>query len=61
MLTLRDMRLFLVGIKILQLKFTEFPTLRFFFFISLNVHLQEKYAAWSKYFNVIGVIRKING
>ena len=49
MLTIRDIRLFLVGIKILQLKLTEFPTLRFlFFFISLNVHLQEKYAAWSK-------------
>ena len=35
-------------------KFTEFPTLRFF--ISLNVHLQEKYAAWSSYFYVFDAI-----
>ena len=42
MLTIRDMRLFLVDMKIL-LKFTGFPTLRIFF-ISLNVdlHLQER-------------------
>ena len=35
MLTIRDIRLFLVGIKILQLKFTEFPTLRFLFFFHI--------------------------